>query len=442
MSLAEVEPAGFEPIRLIDVELRDGVPAVPACSDTGRRYRHARTFVQLHSCPLGIVHLEVGDQGMSAEEHAAELWRTLESVIQTHLARDGLPPESSLSVDGLGETSVPRCVERRNAFRANAPFASVVVATRDRPESVSRCLASLLALDYPSFEVVLVDNAAATSATRELVAGQFGGNANLKYVHEDQPGLAAAHNRGVSEARGSVIAFTDDDVTVDRHWLLELARSMEPADDIGCVTGMILPAELEAPAQIWAEDYWRYCKGFTERRFNLENGRRIPLYPYAAGVFGSGANMAFRSEVLRDIGGFDPAIGVGTPARGGDDLAAFFRVVAGGHTLVYSPTAVVKHWNARDYRSLRRQAYGYGVGLAAYLTKTVIDDPRRLPALSVRAPRGIVYALSRHSPKNVSRSEDYPAELKWLERKGMLFGPVAYLRSRRQARRWNGPPRS
>jgi hypothetical protein len=152
--------------------------------------------------------------------------------------------------------------------------------------------------------------------------------------------------------------------------------------------------------------------------------------------------MAFRSEVLRDIGGFDPAIGVGTPARGGDDLAAFFRVVAGGHTLVYSPTAVVKHWNARDYRSLRRQAYGYGVGLAAYLTKTVIDEPRRLPALSVRAPRGIVYALSRHSPKNVSRSEDYPAELKWLERKGMLFGPVAYLRSRRQARRWNGPPRS
>jgi GT2 family glycosyltransferase len=441
MSLADVEPADFEPIRLIDVELRDGVPAVPVGSDT-RTYRHARALVHLHGCPLGIVHLAVGDEGLSAEEHAAQLWRTLEQVIQTHLARDGLPPLYSLSVDGLADASVPRCVERRQAFVANAPFASVVVATRDRPESISRCVTSLLELDYPSFEIVVVDNAPATSATRRLVTEQFGGNAKVKYVREDQPGLAAAHNRGISEARGSIIAFTDDDVTVDHHWLLELARSIERGDDIACVTGMILPAELETPAQVWAQDYWRYCKGFTERRFNLENGRRIPLYPYAAGVFGSGANMAFRSEVLSDIGGFDPAIGVGTPARGGDDLAAFFRVVAAGRTLVYSPTAVVKHWNSRDYRSLRRQAYGYGVGLGAYLTKMVIDEPRRLPALSVRAPRGIVYALSRRSPKNASRSEDYPAELKWLERKGMLFGPVAYLRSRRQARRWNGPPSS
>jgi O-antigen biosynthesis protein len=442
MSLAEVKQADFEPIRLIDVELGEGVPAVPARSGSGT-YRHARAFVHLHGCPLGIVHLAVGDEGLSAEEHAAELWRSLEQVIQTHLARDGLPPVCSLSVDGLADGSVPRCVERREVFSANAPFASIVVATRDRPESVSRCLTSLLELDYPSFEVVLVDNAPATSATRRLVAEQFGGNAKVKYVREDQPGLAAAHNRGISEARGSVIAFTDDDVTVDRHWLMELARSIERGDDIGCVTGMILPAELETPAQVWAEDYWRYCKGFTERRFNLDNGgRRTPLYPYTAGVFGSGANMAFRSEVLQGIGGFDPATGVGTPARGGDDLSAFFRVVTTGYTLVYSPTAVVKHWNARDYEFLRRQAYGYGVGLAAYLTKTVIDEPRRLPALSVRAPRGIAYALSRRSPKNESRSQDYPAELKWLERKGMLFGPVAYLRSRRRARRWNGLPRS
>ena len=380
----------------------------------------------------------MGNEGLAAEAHAAELWRSLAQPIETHLARDGMPPVSSLPSDGLADRSVPGCVERREAFSARAPFASVVVATRDRPQNVSRCLTSLLELDYPAFEVVLVDNAPATSATRRLVAEQFGGNASVKYVQEDQPGLAAAHNRGIAEARGSVIAFTDDDVIADRHWLLELARSIERGDDVGCATGMILPAELETPAQVWAEESWRFCKGFTERRFNLDSRRSTSLYPYTAGVFGSGANMAFRRDVLEDIGGFDPAIGTGTPARGGDDLAAFFRVVTAGYTLAYTPTAVVRHSNARDYQSLRRQAYGYGVGLGAYLTKTVMDEPRRLPAMSLRAPRGIVYALSPRSPKNESRSEDYPADLKWLERKGMLFGPVAYLRSRRQARRWNG----
>jgi GT2 family glycosyltransferase len=413
------------------------VPAVPAVSNAGRRYSRARAFVRLHGSPLGVVHLTVGEDGLSPEEHAAELWRSLGPVIQGHLSSDGLPPVSSLPADGLGDGSVPRCVEQRQAFSARAPFASVVVATRDRPWSLSRCLTSLLELDYPSFEVVVVDNAPATDATRRLVAERFAGSSNVKYIHEDRPGLAAAHNLGVSQSRGAVIAFTDDDVVVDRHWLLELAKSIQLAGDVGCVTGMILPAELESPAQVWAEDHWRFCKGFGERRFNLDEHRgSSPLYPYTAGVFGSGANMAFRADALEDIGGFDPATGVGTAARGGDDLSAFFRVVTAGHTLVYSPSAIVRHWSARDYRSLRRQAYGYGVGLAAYLTKTVVDEPGRLPALSVRAPRGIAYALSRHSPKNGSRSHDYPAELKWLERKGMLYGPIAYLRSRRRARRW------
>ena len=106
---------------------------------------------------------------------------------------------------------------------------------------------------------------------------------------------------------------------------------------------------------------------------------------------------------------------------------------------MYSPAAFVKHWNPRDYRSLRRQAYGYGVGLSAYLTKTVLDEPARLAGLSLRAPRGLAYALTRGSSVD-PRSTDYPAELKWLQRKGMLYGPFAYLRSRRQARRWNGRP--
>ena len=73
-----------------------------------------------------------------------------------------------------------------------------------------------------------------------------------------------------------------------------------------------------------------------------------PLYPYTAGVFGSGANMAFRADALRAMGGFDTSLGAGSAALGGDDLAAFFDVIEAGHTLVYEPTAFVRHRHRAD----------------------------------------------------------------------------------------------
>lgn len=434
----EVSPPAFEPIRLIDVELADEVPAIPARLPDGRRYYRARSLVRLHGRPLGVVELVVGRDGLTAEAHAAEVWSSLAREIQDHLVQDGLARVTVLPAGGLAGATVPACVAQRAALASRAPFVTVVIATRDREASLSRCLTSLLELEYPSYEIVVVDNAPATDATRALVTERRAACSYLRYVREDRPGLAAAHNSGLREAKGSVIAFTDDDVLVDRLWLLELARCLELGDDVGCVTGMIYPAELETPAQVWAEDYWGLGKGFAERRFDLHEHRdSSPLFPYAVGVMGSGANMAFRTDVLRDIGGFDPAIGTGTPARGGDDLSAFFELVTRGHALVYSPAALVKHWHAREYASLRRQAYGYGVGLTAYLAKTTIDRPGSLPELVRRLPRGMWHALSASSPKNASKARDCPSELTRIERHGMLRGPSAYLWSRWRARRFH-----
>jgi len=195
---------------------------------------------------------------------------------------------------------------------------------------------------------------------------------------------------------------------------------------------MILPLELETPAQLWLEQYGGFSKGFHDTLFDLEENRpAAALFPYTAGAFGSGASMAFRTDVLRHIGGFDPAIGAGTLALGGDDLAAFFDVVAAGYGVAYAPAALVRHRHRRDYESLRRQAYGYGVGLTAFLTKTVLDRPARLLEIGRRLPRGLAYALSPTSDKNAGKQADYPRRLTWLELKGMVHGPRAYIRSRR-----------
>jgi hypothetical protein len=72
-----------------------------------------------------------------------------------------------------------------------------------------------------------------------------------------------AHNRGLTKARGEIVAFTNDDVVVDSLWLVELARAFEFADDVACVTGLILPMELETPAQFWLENSIRYNKGYA-----------------------------------------------------------------------------------------------------------------------------------------------------------------------------------
>jgi GT2 family glycosyltransferase len=428
-------PTAFEPIRVLELELADELPRLDATASSGSRHRRALVLVRLHSRPLGMVELVLRHDGCAPTEYAPAIWRALSADINRHLLDDGLEPVSQLTAGGLRPGRPPRCVEARERALADAPFVSVIVATRDGTERLADCLDSLQRLAYPSYEIIVVDNAPSTGATRELIAARDdGGTPRVHYVHAPSPGLAEAHNRGLDRAHGTIVAFTDDDVIADRLWLLELVRGFD-GPHVACVTGMILPAELETQAQVWLEQYGGFAKGFAERVFDLSANRPpAALFPYTAGALGSGANMAFRTDVLRRMGGFDPSMGAGTRAVGGDDLAAFFDVIAAGHTLAYVPAALVYHRHRRDYESLQRQAYSYGVGLTAYLAKTVLDRPARIFHLAWLLPRGLAHLVSPSSPKNANKRADYPRELTRLERRGMLSGPAAYVRARRESR--------
>jgi hypothetical protein len=145
--------------------------------------------------------------------------------------------------------------------------------------------------------------------------------------------------------------------------------------------------------------------------------------------------MAFRTSTLKTLGGFDPALGAGTPARGGDDLAIFFDVITQNYRLVYEPGAIVYHKHCRDYPALARQAYGYGVGLSAFLMKTILDKPARLAEIVWKMPAGLKLLLDPESPKNRTKPASFPRELTLLELRGFLAGPWAYYRSCRLMRR-------
>lgn len=422
----------LQPARMLDVEIGQPLPRISAVDEqTGQRYTRALALVRLHARPLGLVELRLAGPEATVDDHAGQIWRALHAEIIAHLREDGLPEVTELRATGLPDVGAPACRREYERFLAETPFVSVVVATRDRPESLDVCLRSLLSQAYPRYEIIVVDNAPSTTATADLLERAYGDAPRVRYVREDYPGLARAHNRGLRETEAEIVAITDDDVLVDQCWLAELVRGFRVAERVACVTGMILPLELETPAQFWIEQYGGFNKGFRQRIFDQAWYQpRDRLFPYAAGMFGSGANMAFKTAVLRELGGFDPALGAGTLALGGDDLAAFFQVVTAGYTLVYQPAALVRHRHRRDYAGLRKQAYGYGVGLTAYLMKSLLDQPTRLPDFVAKAPSGLAYAVSARSPKNRLKRIHYPRELTALERKGMLYGPVAYLRSR------------
>ncbi|MFF8291158.1 glycosyltransferase [Streptomyces sp. NPDC016309] len=417
------------PIAVADLDLAElgGDVLSFHCADTPEGDVHA--LVRLRGRPVGTVlgHVPPG----------ADPARTLAALARERLTGHREPPPETYG---------------------DLPRTSVVVATRERAGQLARALDSLLAQDHPDYEVVVVDNAPRTGATRELVERTYTGR--VRYVREDAPGLAAAHNRGVAAADGTVIAFTDDDVVADPHWLTALTGPFTDDPRIGCVTGLILPARLRTPAQVLLESHGGFAKGFTPRTYDPERPPADqPLFPFTAGSFGSGANMAFRATALRDAGGFDPATGTGTPARGGDDLYAFVAVLAAGHRLRYTPDALVRHHHRETWQDLRDQAYGYGAGLTACLTALAVRRPALLPALLARLPRGLAHARAMTAARTASPGpaapgapgapvtgpaapgehgayhHPWPRSLSRLERRGMLYGPVGYARARLRAAR-------
>jgi GT2 family glycosyltransferase len=409
----------FRPALVGQVDLAIPGAIAGGTSITGDPYERAVLLVRDHGRPCGAVEVALGPDGLSAP--AVE--QRLHDAIARHEIVVTPRDEAPVSI------STPWMPSR-------TPRVTVVVATRDRPAELVRCVDSILACDYPDFDVLIVDNAPSSVVQARPATDAYPAGPRVTWTREETPGLAVAHNRALSEVSAPIVAFTDDDVVVDPQWLANLVAGFTVAPDVSCVTGMIFPLELETAAQDLVERSVGFNKGF-ERRIYRDDHRAHgdPLFPYAAGRFGSGANMAFRTEALRAIGGFDSALGTGTRARGGDDLASFFDIVAAGDALVYEPAAIVFHAHRRDDAALARQAFGYGAGLTAYLTKTITDRPSRVFDIAGRVPAGLRYALASDSGKNAGRPDTYSRALVRRERVGMLLGPVLYGASRYSTRR-------
>lgn len=322
--------------------------------------------------------------------------------------------------------------------RTPFPSVSVVICTRNRPDSVRTTLRSILACDYPAerWEAIVVDNASEADASVGSIEAELDGPVEVSVVHEPEPGLSNARNRGLRSANNEIVVFADDDVEVDRAWLIALIAPFGRGKEVGATSGLTLPGALETPVQRWTEGFGGRPRPPAARTFDLANPPPDkPLFPFTVGDLGAGRNMAFRRDLLADLGGFDPALGPGTLAHDGDDIEALLRILLSGHTVIHDPAAIVWHAHPERYEELEDRVWGYGIGLTACLTKAVIEHPSLLVDLVRKLPRGLAFALSPSSEKNAGRQDDFPRSLVRRELLGMAYGPIAYARSRLRQRR-------
>jgi GT2 family glycosyltransferase len=409
------------PARVVFVDLDGPLPDLAAARPEGDRYVTALVFATRHGVPVGHVELALDGGTVPA------------AMLAQALAAPGYPqPEPVGSPDP-------------------APFISVVLPTlMRRAELLERSVAALSAMRYPAFEVIVVDNRpdATPDADRrpDPLSERLRAYPGVTVVAERRPGISAARNRGLCHARGEIVAFTDDDALVDVGWLAAIGHrfAVEPRTD--AVTGLVLPAELDTPAQVWFERsggkldqryalvHYRVAAraGWSARRFAVaaepSGSDLIPIY---RAKFGMGVNMAFRTARLRAAGGFDEALGTGTASRGGEDIAALTALLYAGGGVTFDPAVVVRHYHRRTEHECRTQMYGYGVGYTAALTALVRSDPRHLVGL-VHLALPALRVIRRRSR---DRGETgYPSHLRRAERRGLLAGPLAYLRSRRRNR--------
>jgi GT2 family glycosyltransferase len=255
--------------------------------------------------------------------------------------------------------------ESHASRRHDAVDVSVIVCTFNRSRQIEQALAPIAQSAVHanlSVEIIVVDNNSRDD-TRAAVAGAARASAiPVRYEFEPAQGLSFARNRGLKAAKGSIIAFTDDDCVVDPGWISALWGEFAADPDVSVAGGRVdLYARDDQPVSI---------RRFAER----------VRYADAAQIYGliMGCNMAIRRGVAERIGGFDPAFG-GSKGVVADDIEFVYRALKQGLGILYTPKALVLHHHGRrtadDLRAVNRS---YVRGRGALFCKYVLRADRTM----------------------------------------------------------------
>jgi len=218
---------------------------------------------------------------------------------------------------------------------AKAPFVSVIVCSYNGARTLAECLISLDKLNYPNYEVILVDDGSTDNTAQ--VAAQF---SNVHYIHQENLGLSTARNTGARAAKGEVFAYTDSDCMADPDWLYYLVGTLTSGEYVGVGGPNVSP-----PAQNAIQACVAAAPGGPSHVLLTDTiAEHIP-----------GCNMAFYRWAFEQVGGFDPEY-----HKAGDDVDFCWRLQQMGCVIAFSGTAIVWHHRRFTLRAFLKQQEGYG----------------------------------------------------------------------------------
>jgi len=255
------------------------------------------------------------------------------------------------------------------------PFISVVVCSYNGTATIRDTLEGLQRLDYPSFEVIVV-NDGSKDKLADIVAEY-----PVTLISTPNRGLSSARNTGLHQAQGEIVAYIDDDAYPDPHWLHYLAYAYRHSNHGGMGGPNLVPAE-DGPV---AQSVANAPGGPVHVLLTDDLAEHIP-----------GCNMSFRREALLAVGGFDPVF-----RAAGDDVDVCWRIQDAGYTIGYHPAAVVWHHRRTSLWAYWNQQKGYGKAEALLEAKW----PEKYNGFGHLAWAGRIYGNGSTLPINLRKKK-------------------------------------
>lgn len=218
------------------------------------------------------------------------------------------------------------------------PKVSVIVCSYNGGQTLQACLESLLEIDYPNYEVVVVDDGS-TDHTPAIIAG-FADRPVIRPIRQRNMGLSYARNVGAQAATGDIFAYTDGDCMADPDWLYFLVGTLLSGPYAGVGGPNVSP-----PAANWVQACVAAAPG----------GPSHVLLTDVVAEHIPGCNMAFHRWAYEMVGGFDAEY-----RKAGDDVDFCWRLQSAGQVIAFSPSAIVWHYRRFTLKAFRKQQEGYG----------------------------------------------------------------------------------
>lgn len=243
---------------------------------------------------------------------------------------------------------------------------SILLPTYQRPIQLKRCLHSLLNNSYRRFEILILDQND-TMETKKMVSAYH--KTNIRYFHFGFHSKTKALNKGISLAKGDILAFIDDDCIAHKHWLRYIHMSFRRKPEIFGLFGNVLPYQPKCHTE-------EICPSTFQKKAEECIDSASLLYYQHIGV---GNNMCFKKMLFSRIGNFMEWLGPGTSGGAAEEGDIIYRTLKSGHTVAFSPKVVVYHnrWLSPSQEQALQRTYSRGL-MAFFVYYALKKDKKRM----------------------------------------------------------------